>query len=99
MGTEIEICKLISEKMSAIDMALIPFYSVEEDKEVLLPIDLCLGSTGSNGMCAGNTYREAFLQGLCEIFERYSILNIFSIIFVLRLYLLIIFGNVCRIYV
>lgn len=75
--TEMEIRKTFVQKMPETSLAIVPFYSVDDEKEILLPIDLCLCATGSNGMCAGNTYKEAFLQGLCEIFERYSILNIY----------------------
>lgn len=76
-NVEKAIRNVFGKKMPDTPMALVPFYSVYDNKEVFLPIDLCLCSTGSNGMCAGNTYKEAFLQGVCEIFERYSILNIF----------------------
>jgi len=48
-----------------------PFYCLEEKKTEYLPIQLMLAKTGSNGMCAGNTKKEALIQGFCEIFERY----------------------------
>lgn len=76
-NTEMEIRNFFVKKMPETSLTIVPFYSVDDEKELLLPIDLCLCATGSNGMCAGNTYKEAFLQGLCEIFERYSILNIY----------------------
>ena len=56
---------------------MIPVYSVFERKEILYPINWALMTTGSNGMCAGNTPSEAILQGMCEIFERYSASQIF----------------------
>lgn len=56
---------------------MVPVYSITEKKEMLYPINLALMATGSNGMCAGNTPIEAILQGLCEIFERYSATQIF----------------------
>lgn len=74
---EKEIRQLFINEMSHLELAVIPFFDVENRNIVNLPIDLCLCATGSNGMCSGNTYKEAFLQGICEIFERYSILNIF----------------------
>lgn len=66
---------LILDNLSNADSIMIPFYSVTEDKEVYLPIELCYCASGSNGMCAGNSYQEAFLQGICEIFERYAVLK------------------------
>ncbi|WP_256122195.1 YcaO-like family protein [Tannerella forsythia] len=56
----------------------VPFYAVEENKEVYLPVELCLFATGSNGMASGNTPEEAILQSLCEIFERYAISEIYN---------------------
>ena len=64
---------LVLENLSNADSIMIPFYSVTEDKEVYLPIELCYCASGSNGMCAGNSYQEAFLQGICEIFERFAV--------------------------
>lgn len=56
---------------------MIPFYSVYEKREIRLPIDVVLSATGSNGMAAGNTNKEAILQSLCEIFERYTMSRIY----------------------
>ena len=56
---------------------MVPVYSVTDREEVLYPINWALTATGSNGMCAGNTPSEAILQGMCEIFERYSATQIF----------------------
>lgn len=50
---------------------VVPYYSVNEEKERFLPIEILTGATGSNGMAAGNTPEEALVQGFCEIFERY----------------------------
>lgn len=52
-------------------ITLVPYYSVLEEKEVLMPIDLIQALCTSNGMCAGNTPKEAILQGISEILERY----------------------------
>ena len=51
----------------------VPFYSVMERRSRLLPTELIWRVAGTNGMCAGNTPREAILQGLSEIAERYAI--------------------------
>lgn len=64
---------IVLDNLSNADSIMIPFYSVAEDKEVYLPIELCYCASGSNGMCAGNSYQEAFLQGICEIFERFAV--------------------------
>ncbi len=50
----------------------VPFYNKSENKINYLPIEILFVSTGSNGMCAGNTPEEALVQGICEIFERYA---------------------------
>ncbi len=49
-----------------------PFYSVSDKKTRLIPMELLWRVCGSNGMCAGNGPREAIIQGLSEIFERYA---------------------------
>lgn len=51
----------------------VPFYSVRDGRSRLLPAELIWRTAGTNGMCAGNTPREAILQGLSEIAERYAI--------------------------
>lgn len=44
-----------------------PFYCLNSNQTEYLPIQLLLSKTGSNGMCAGNTKKEALIQGFCEI--------------------------------
>lgn len=56
----------------------IPFYDCQNQKELFVPIELCLSATGSNGMASGNIPSEALLQGMCEIFERYAITQIYT---------------------
>lgn len=58
-------------------MTAIPFYSVTDKKTVEMPIEFLLSVTGSNGMAAGNSPKEAILQAICEIFERYVINEIY----------------------
>jgi ribosomal protein S12 methylthiotransferase accessory factor len=48
-----------------------PYYNVNKKKIDYLPSELLLLSTGSNGMCAGNSTVEAIIQGISEICERY----------------------------
>jgi ribosomal protein S12 methylthiotransferase accessory factor len=54
-----------------------PFYDVFNNKVELLPILLIKRFTTSNGMCAGNTPKEAIIQGISEILERYAIKKIY----------------------
>lgn len=55
-----------------------PYYDLNNNKVSFLPDALIKAYTGSNGMAAGNTPKEALIQGICEIFERYSINYILS---------------------
>lgn len=55
----------------------VPFYSVKNDNVAYLPHNIYSAYYGSNGMCAGNTYAEALVQGLAEIFERVAQKRIF----------------------
>ena len=54
------------------EVKTVPFYSLKEDKEVFLPVDIIRPFHLTTGMCAGNTPEEALVQGLCEIIERYA---------------------------
>lgn len=55
----------------------IPFADVTMKRILNLPINLLLLLTGSNGMASGNSPKEAMLQAICEIFERYVISEIY----------------------
>lgn len=59
------------------EIITVPYYSVKEQKKHYFPIEFLLTMTGSNGMAAGNSSKEAILQGICEIFERYVIEQIY----------------------
>lgn len=48
----------------------VPYYSIHQKKIFYLPIQVMLNEHSSNGMCAGNSIQEAFVQGVSEIFER-----------------------------
>lgn len=72
-----QLYELLIKKLNIEYTRLVPCYSVNKDKKVLLPLELFLVAKGSNGMCAGNSDIECVLQGLCEIFERYSIQQIY----------------------
>lgn len=49
---------------------VLPYERIDESK-VYIPAKHCEHAYGSNGMCAGNTKKEALVHGICEIFERY----------------------------
>lgn len=49
----------------------IPFADPFADRLVYIPLKLAFVFCGSNGMAAGNTLEEAFVQGMSEIFERH----------------------------
>lgn len=51
----------------------IVFNPTDKGEKIMVPLSVLEYYYGSNGMAAGNTLREAFLQGLCEILERYVI--------------------------
>jgi len=55
----------------------LPFYDVRSEQVVYLPVNAYSVNYGSNGMCAGNTYSEALVQGYSEIFERVAQRRIF----------------------
>lgn len=60
-------------KAETVEGVSLPFYHVNSRKAVHVPYSLIRWVNGSNGMCAGNIREEALIQGFCEIFERYSI--------------------------
>ena len=59
-------------------IACLPYYSVLQNQVRLLPINLILNTSGTNGMSAGNTPEEAIIQGISEIFERFVIRSIYQ---------------------
>lgn len=69
---KVEIKRFIKEELNYEKLLMIPFYSINRQEEKLLPIELIFAGCGSTGMCAGNSFHEAMLQGLCEIFERFA---------------------------
>ena len=59
-------------------ITLLPFYNVIDKKVEMLPITIIHNNIGSNGMCAGNNAKEAIIQGLSEIVERYVLRLIYQ---------------------
>lgn len=76
-GSTDELKQNIKEHAEDIEPLVIPFYDLNNEKVVELPIEFLLLLTGSNGMASGNSPKEAMLQAICEIFERYVISEIY----------------------
>ena len=68
----------IFNEISQNGVSLLPFYSVSDKQVEMLPITVIHNSVGSNGMCAGNNPKEAIIQGLSEIVERYVLRLIYQ---------------------
>lgn len=58
-------------------LTLVPFVNVYEKKVELLPLNIIFSMCTSNGMCAGNTPKEALIQGMSEILERFVVRKIY----------------------
>lgn len=65
-------------KLSAKNSLSVPYYNVFEKEVQYLLIAPIRQKCTSNGMCAGNTNKEAIIQGICEIIERYAIRLIYT---------------------
>ena len=59
-------------------LTYLPFYNVFKDNVTYIPASVISYRCTSNGMCAGNTPKEAMIQGICEIMERYALRLIFE---------------------
>ena len=68
-----ELLQLLKIAYEDKDILCTPYYDVVTDKTYYLPEVLMYLTYASNGMCAGNTEKEAAIQGLSEIYERYAI--------------------------
>ena len=60
---------------SANKMPCLKFEDVLKGGEVLLPFKTLRMCIGTNGMAAGNTYKEAIIQGMSEIYERAAVME------------------------
>lgn len=60
-------------EVDSFDCIFLPFFHVNTQSVSELPYSLIRWVNGSNGMCAGNIPEEAMIQGFNEIFERYSL--------------------------
>ena len=59
-------------------LSMLPFYNITKGRIELLPYEVVFLNCTSNGMCAGNTPKEAIIQGLSEIIERYVLREIYT---------------------
>ena len=55
----------------------VPFVELSRGQRAMLPHALVRAGSFSTGLCAGNTAHEAIIQGLCEVYERYALGQIF----------------------
>lgn len=67
---EIENVQYLSKKKLDY-ITMVPFKDITTGDKVYFPIKMVDLINGSNGMCAGNTYEEAMVQGISELCERY----------------------------
>ena len=68
----------IFNEVSKNGITLLPFYNISDKQVEMLPITVIHNCIGSNGMCAGNNPKEAIIQGLSEIVERYVLRLIYQ---------------------
>ncbi|MFW6002284.1 MAG: YcaO-like family protein [archaeon] len=73
-----ELENFIIKRLGKQKLICIPFYDHKNNATTMLPIGLIYRLCTSNGMCAGNTPKEAIIQGVSEILERYAVRQIYS---------------------
>lgn len=59
-------------------ITMLPFYNLTKKEISYLPYDIIFHNCTSNGMCAGNMPKEAIIQGISEIIERFILREIYS---------------------
>lgn len=59
------------------NLTLVPFVNIVDRSIETLPLNIILSMCTSNGMCAGNTPKEAIIQGMSEILERFIVRKIY----------------------
>jgi ribosomal protein S12 methylthiotransferase accessory factor len=55
----------------------VPFWNVFDGHVEYMPFRAIQVIVGSNGMCSGNTPAEALIHGICEVFERHVLKQLF----------------------
>lgn len=70
--------EIIKKDLNFYNFRCVPFLNINDKCLTYLPIELLFKLVGSNGMCAGNTREEAIIQGICEVFERYAMKELYD---------------------
>lgn len=60
-----------SYEHTPLDFVSIPYKNLNTNKLSYIPVNMVSKIYMSNGMCAGNTFEEALIQGISEILERH----------------------------
>jgi len=60
----------VSYEKTPADFIALPYYNLKKNTISHIPIKMITKMYMSNGMCAGNSYEEALVQGLSEVLER-----------------------------
>lgn len=68
----------VYQKYQGKKLTLLPFFNLTKKEISYLPYDIIFHNCTSNGMCAGNTPKEAIIQGISEIIERFILREIYS---------------------
>ncbi|KAB3524860.1 YcaO-like family protein [Alkaliphilus serpentinus] len=63
--------KKVSYEETPSEFIALPYINILSNKISHIPIKMVTKMYMSNGMCGGNTYEEALVQGLSEVFERH----------------------------
>ena len=77
----LEVCDIqdvFSNNLKSNKLICADFTNLINNEVVPLPLELLYNIAFTNGLCAGNTKEEAVVQGICEIFERFVIKEIFE---------------------
>lgn len=77
VGDDVEISRIFPKGKDDDGEICIPLYDDQNQTEEWFPVNFVLRITGSNGMASGNTPKEAILQAICEVFERYVIRELY----------------------
>lgn len=64
--------KKVSYEDTPSDFTALPYLNLSSNQISHIPIKMITKMYMSNGMCGGNTYEEALVQGLSEVFERHA---------------------------
>jgi YcaO-like protein with predicted kinase domain len=68
--------RLFSENKKG--LVSVPFFNINNKEVMYIPYNFLLAMTGTNGMAAGNTIAEATFQAIAEIFERYTVSQVYN---------------------